>query len=103
MWVSFIESIAIVVKYPGSVIYSNAFPAEFTFTNLFAPPVKLAGVSVSPAKVDDPPPPPPPDIVIVFTVPVPLAVTPAPTKFSVVASVVRGVPSSCTVIVLPEL
>ena len=48
MWVSFIESIAIVVKYPGSAIYSNAFPAEFTFTNLFAPPVKLAGVSVSP-------------------------------------------------------
>lgn len=38
-----------------------------------------------------------PAISIVLVEPVPLAVTPAPVKLSVVATVVSGVPSSCTV------
>ena len=39
-----------------------------------------------------------PGIVIVLVAPVPLAVTPAPTKFRVVAAVDKEEPSSCTVI-----
>ena len=39
-------------------------------------------------------PPPVPEILIVFVAPVPVAVTPAPTKFSVVAAVYKSLPSS---------
>ena len=46
---------------------------------------------------------PPPDTVIVLVAPVPLAVTPDPTKFKVVAAVDKDEPSSCTVRELPEL
>ena len=46
--------------------------------------------------------PPPPDTVIVLVAPVPLAVTPDPTKFRVVAAVDKDDPSSCTVRELPE-
>ena len=42
-------------------------------------------------------------IVIVFVAPVPLAVTPAPTKFSIDALVDSAEPSSCTVSVLPTV
>ena len=42
--------------------------------------------------------PEPPGIVIVLVAPVPVAVTPAPTKFKVVAAVDKALPSSCTVI-----
>ena len=49
------------------------------------------------------PPPPPPVIVIVLVAPEPVAVTPVPTKFIVVAAVVRGVPSSCIVIAPPTV
>ena len=45
--------------------------------------------------------PPPPDTVIVLVAPVPLAVTPDPTKFKVVAAVDKDEPSSCTVRELP--
>ena len=48
-----------------------------------------------------PEPPPPPEIVIVLVAPVPEAVTPAPTKLSVVAAVDNEEPSSCTVNELP--
>ena len=41
---------------------------------------------------------PVPGIVIVLVAPVPVAVTPAPTKFSVVADVDKALPSSWTVI-----
>ena len=44
------------------------------------------------------PEPPPPEIVIVLVAPVPEAVTPAPTKLSVVAVVDNELPSSCTII-----
>ena len=40
-------------------------------------------------------------MVIVLVAPVPEAVTPAPTKLSVSAAVVKSDPSSCTVIALP--
>ena len=40
------------------------------------------------------PPPPPPEIVIVFVAPVPVASTPDPTKFRVVATVANATPSS---------
>ena len=48
-----------------------------------------------------PPLPPPPEIVIVLVAPVPEAVTPAPTKFNVVAAVDNELPSSCIVRLLP--
>ena len=41
--------------------------------------------------------PPPPGIVIVLVAPVPVAVTPEPTKFKVVPAVDNDEPSSCTV------
>ena len=47
--------------------------------------------------------PPPPEIVIVFVAPVPDAVTPEPTKLSVVAAVDSAEPSSCTVIAAPTV
>ena len=43
------------------------------------------------------PPPPPPAIVIVFVAPLPVASTPEPTKFNVVALVDNDEPSSCIV------
>ena len=39
-------------------------------------------------------PPPPPEMVIVLVAPVPVATTPAPTKFNVVPVVDNEVPSS---------
>ena len=48
-----------------------------------------------------PPPPPPPEMVIVLVVPVPLAVTPEPTKLIVEAAVDKADPSSCMVIAVP--
>ena len=50
-----------------------------------------------PPVVGIPPPEPPPGILIVFVAPVPLAVTPLPVKFKVVAVVDNALPSSCTV------
>ena len=44
---------------------------------------------------------PVPGIVIVFVAPVPVAVTPAPTKFNVPNAVDKADPSSCTVIEEP--
>ena len=44
----------------------------------------------------------PPEIVIVLVAPEPDAVTPLPTKFSVVAAVDNAEPSSCTVTSPPD-
>jgi hypothetical protein len=44
-----------------------------------------------------------PGIVIVLVEPVPVAVTPAPTKLIVAAAVAKDEPSSCTVIAEPPL
>ena len=45
----------------------------------------------------------PPDIVIVLVAPLPVASTPDPTKFKVVAAVDKDDPSSCTVRELPDI
>ena len=45
----------------------------------------------------------PPDIVIVLVAPLPVASTPDPTKFKIVAAVDNEEPSSCIVRELPEL
>ena len=45
----------------------------------------------------------PPDIVIVLVAPLPVASTPDPTKFKVVAAVDKDDPSSCTVRAHPDI
>ena len=86
---------------PVDVMRSLSMPSVVTL-KCPSEPVSITSADVLPSSILSVAPlPPPPLIVIVFVDPVPVAVTPAPTKFNISASVDKGLPSSWIVMPLP--